>query len=93
MSDVYQVEIVLPSTMGSRVMVSMNKAERRFMGTEPWIVREYGFGTTDNGDWHDTAANAWDAAAEQLAAVVARYQEQIASCRAEAVKARETVAA
>lgn len=92
MSDVYRCEIVLPSSMCNRVIVDMSKATRRLMGDQPWIVRDYGYGTTDNGDWRDTAAEAWDAAADDLERVVSKYREAIDRCRAEAAKAREEVA-
>ena len=91
MSEVYRADIIFPSTACSRVSVDMTKATRRLMGEQPWIVRDYGYGTTDNGEWSDTQAEAWDAAAEQLERVVAKYREQINRCRAEAVKAREMV--
>lgn len=91
MSDVYRAEMVLPSTMSHRVIVDMTKAQRRLMGDEPWIVRDYGYGTTDTGGWHDSLAEAWDAAADELERVVSKYREQIDRCRAEAVKAREAV--
>lgn len=93
MSDVYRAEIVLPSSMCNRVIVDMSKATRRLMGDEPWIVRDYGYGTTDSGDWKDTAAEAWDAAADQLELVASKYREQIARCRAEAAKARQVASA
>lgn len=93
MSDVYRAEIVLPSTMCNRVIVDIAKATRRLMGDEPWIVRDYGYGTTDSGDWKDTAAEAWDAAAASLERVVAKYLEAIDRCRSEAAKARQEVPA
>lgn len=89
MSDVYRAEIVLPSSMTSRLVVGMTKAQRRLMGEEPWIVREYGYGTTDIGGWHDTPAAAWDAAADELETVRARYSEQIEKCREEARRSRD----
>ena len=92
MSDVYRAEIVLPSSLCNRVIVDMSKATRRLMGDEPWIVRDYGYGTTDSGDWKDTAAEAWDAAADQLELVAAKYREAIDRCRAEAAKSRQEVA-
>lgn len=88
MSDVYRADILLPSSMCNRVIVDMTKATRRLMGGEPWVVRDYGYGTTDSADWKDTVAEAWDAAADQLELVAAKYREQIDRCRAEAAKAR-----
>ena len=91
MSDVYRCELVLPSTVNNRIAVDLAKAERRLMDGEPWIVREYGYGTTDSGDWHDTPAAAWEAAAEQLQRVAVKYREQIDRCLIEAAKARQAV--
>lgn len=89
MSDVYRCELVLPSTVNNRIVVDLAKAERRLMGDEPWIVREYGYGTVDSGGWHDTPAAAWDAAADELGRVRDRYSEQIAKCREEARRSRD----
>ena len=91
--EVFRCELVLPSTTNGRIAVDMNKAERRLMDGEPWIVRQYGYATVDSGGWHDTPSAAWDAAAEQLERVVAKHLEQIHRCRIEAAKAREVVAA
>ena len=91
--EVYRCELVLPSTINSRIAVDMTRATRRLMGDEPWIVREYGYGTVDSGGWHDTPAAAWDAAADELEWVAAKYLEQIQRCRSEAAKAREEVTA
>lgn len=93
MSDVYRAEIVLPSTMNNRIVVDMARASRRMMEGEPWIVRNYGYGTADNGDWHDTPAAAWDAAADMLESVAVKFSEAIYRCRSEAAKSREGVVA
>lgn len=92
MSDVYRADIILPSAMNNSVIVDMQRATRQMMGGHQWIVRPYGFATTDKADWKGTAAEAWDAAADDLEAVVAKYQQQIDRCRAEAAKARQEVA-
>ena len=91
--DVFRCEIVLPYTITSRIAVEITTATRRLMENEPWIVRQYGYGTVDSGDWHDTPAAAWEAAADQLERVAIKYREQIDRCHIEASKAREAVSA
>lgn len=89
--EVFRAEIVFPSDPRNDVTVGIAAATRQMMGDTPWIVRHYGFATTDDGsEWADSKAAAFDVAADVLDGMACKYAAKANEIRERAFRERET---
>lgn len=88
--EVFRAEIVFPSDPRNGITVGLATATRQMMGDAPWIVRHYGYATTDDGsEWTDTKAAAFDAAADVLDGMAAKYAAKANEIRDQAWRERK----
>lgn len=87
--EVFRAEIVFPSDPRNAITVGLATATRQMMGDAPWIVRHYGYATTDDGEWSDTKTAAFDVAADVLDGMACKYAAKANEIRTRAFRERE----